>query len=216
MTIWYYLKRALLAALVLALIAVLLFGDTCNKPAPDYTSQYDAIMQERDRLRKDSIVYVHKVTVLLQRIAEQDSVIQSLRAQQAQKEKELSASKTTAQRLRNELEGYRDKDTGYINARFDSLLTEVDNLVWLLDQYITINDQLNKENDSLKISYESLEVQRVQLISDLRNSYNNTINSYQVLYNDYSKLDKKLRNEKVKTKVAAVLALAAGVLAAVK
>lgn len=220
----------LLTILIVGVGVYLLFTGDCNES----TATTDAKKKQVDsanRVLSDSLeTYKRfdKEKVLV--IASQDSTIQRYRkadqdakAAEQTARTELNKVKASVLQLRKELLGYRSLDTGTVFFLLDSLLNETRNLAWLLDQYMAATDSLTTIKDSLtlaidqqKSNYESLAVKRAQLLTQMRTQYDNVYAMYNRLYSDNKGLQKSLKREKVKTKVAVIIALAEAILLSIK
>jgi hypothetical protein len=209
-----YFTIALAVALVIVLY--LLLSDSCSKAPKDHTIEKEMI-EKGNKMLRDSLELLKQFDAQkTQDIAAKDSAIREIRKIAEVRKIELNKSRSTALQLRNELRGYREKDTGYVNQRIDDLLNEVDNLTFLLNDYIRAVDSLSIAIDEQKSNYESLATKRAELLTQMRTQYETVYAGYNNLFSTNQGLQKSLKREKLKTKIAAVIALVEGILLAVK
>jgi len=204
------------ALLVVAIILLIIdYQRGCNETKIDPKEQ-KKIREENDSLKKKLDDYLVVNDSLLNAITTKDSNIRYMATQLVDKTKQLNNSKVVIVGLREELRDWREKDTGYVYPRFDSLLNEIDKMVVAIDGYQGLINQLSKEIQDQKDNYESLAAKRAQIIADLRSSYNNVYATSRRLFNDNTKLESKLKTEKIKFRVSALLAIAEGILLSLK
>jgi hypothetical protein len=209
-----YLTYALAIALVVVLY--LLLSDSCSKAPKDHSVEKEIIDRGDKELRDSLEIYKQFDRDKSLKIAGMDSTIREIRKVAEVRRVELNRSNSTALLLRNELRGYRNMDTGYVNIRIDSLLNEVDNLTFLLADYTRAVDSLSLAIDQQKENYESLAARRAELLTQIRTQYETVNRGYQNLFSTNQGLQKSLKRERLKTKIAAVIALVEGILLAVK
>lgn len=203
-------------AICLAVLLIFLFSDGCNKPVPDRTAEKHFI-DSADQVLRDSLEsYLQLNSMATKELALQDSIITDLRKVVKQKDTEVRSGKSTALQLRNELREYRLMDTGTAYRKIDNLLAETDNLAYLLDQYMAAYDALSDAVGKRDSAKDMLLSQRAQLIAQLTTQYNKVYAGYNSVFNENKDLRRSLKQEKVKMKIAAVLALAGGVIALLK
>jgi hypothetical protein len=210
------INLTIIAALIVAaaLIYFLVPWESCNKPK---TNEDQIKLVAENQILKDSLdSYKVFNDSLLHSIATKDSSIRYMATQLVDKTKQLNKSKVVIVDLREELRDWRDKDTAYTHPRFDSLLFEIDKMVVLLNGYQDLINQLSKEIQTQRDNYESLAAKRAQMIADLQRSYNNVYTISEKLFNDKYSLQQKLKTEKIKFGVAALLAIAEGILLSLK
>jgi chromosome segregation ATPase len=211
-------QKYLTYALAIALIVVvcLLLSDSCSKAPKDHSVEKEIIDRGDKQLRDSLELYKQFDRDKSLKIAGMDSTIREIRKVAEVRRAELNRSNSTAIQLRNELRGYRNMDTGYVNIRIDSLLNEVDNLTFLLADYTRAVDSLSIAIDQQKENYESLAAKRAELLTQIRTQYETVNKGYQNLFSTNQGLQRSLKREKLKTKIAAVIALVEGILLAVK
>lgn len=204
------------AAGVIFLVWVLL-SDGCGKPTDSHQDDYSEVVAERDSVIARERAGKRREDSLNLSIRQQDTIIMDLKAETEVNRIQLDRSKIQASRLATELQAYkREKDTSEYGRKVDSLIAEVTNLTYLLNEYQHYSDSLTKLVDLQKGTYENLLSEKGQLYSKLRGSYDQVYNKYTVLFSDYTDRGKSLKREKLKGKIAALLALVATGLLIVK
>lgn len=123
--------------------------------------------------------------------------------------RELDKTKLIANRLASEVKSLQPEDTSEYSHKVDSLIIQSDNLTYLIHSYEQAVDSLSNLYDQQKITYENMISDKVKINELIRTSYDKVKTSYDGLYTDYGKLSKSLKRERLKTKVAAVIGLAA-------
>lgn len=190
---------------VIILIYFLLSG---NKPIESHKTESDNLSKEYKELR-DSMAEAKRRDFIQQKvIISQDSAIRSIRSNNEVTRKELDKTKIVAQRLAKEIKFTQPEDTSVYAHKVDSLVSKNQDLIELNDQYVTAVDSLNKIVDQQKSTYEQRINDQVALVNSMSKAATNCNTAYNGLNADYSKLGKQVRREKVKTKVAALIALA--------
>lgn len=205
----------LLAAGIIFLVWVLL-SDGCGKQTDSHQDDSSQVAAERDSVIAREQAGKRREDSLNLSIRQQDTIIKDLMEEKAVSRIHLDRSKNQAYRLSVELKAYERKDTSEFGMKVDSLIAEVSNLTYLLNEYQHYSDSLTKMVDLQKTTYESLKVQQIFLHTQLRGSYDLVNSKYTVLFNDYEDRGKSLKREKLKSKIAALLALVATGLLIVK
>lgn len=199
----------ILAAAIIFLLWVLL-SDGCGKPVDSHTDDYQEVKAERDSAIARELASRNREDSLRLSIRMQDTLIADLVAAQEQSRIELDRSKNQAYRLAVELQAYkREHDTSAFGRKLDSLLHEVIGLTDKLTEYESIVDSLQRQYADQQITYQTLLDEKATLYSRLRESYDNVSRQYDHLYHDYGSQGKSLKREKLKGKIAALLALVA-------
>lgn len=104
------------------------------------------------------------------------------------------------------------KDTALYIVSCDSLVEENKNLYFVLNDYSVVVDSLMGVNNRSAAISDSIAAERAALNSYLRQSFNQSDSAYRALYKDYNKTVKKLKTQRVLTKGAAGLGIAAVIL----
>jgi hypothetical protein len=107
-------------------------------------------------------------------------------------------------------------DTTPLGRKCDSLAEEAQNFAFLYGQYKEFSDSLVTKMNSQKVDYTTaLEEQRA-LYDELKQKYGHLYEGYNTLYQDLRSANKTIKRERLKTKIAAILGLAAGAAAILK
>lgn len=121
----------------------------------------------------------------------------------------LKKSKTILRGLAKEIKAIQPEDTSVYSHKVNDLIAENENLIWLNDQYVKHVDSLNTIVDQQKATYEQRINDHIALNSQMRSLIDDGKTAYNSLHKDYEKVSKSLKREKLKTKVAAIIGLAA-------
>jgi hypothetical protein len=201
-----YWLTYLFAIAVAILLYMLLSG---NKPVESHRYEQEQLGKQyktlQDSLVAESIRDKMRAIVIIT----QDSTIRSIRASNEVTRRELDKTKTVAQRLAIEIKAIQPEDTSVYAHKVNELIVENENLIWLNDQYVAAVDSLNIVVDHQKATYEQRITDQVALNSQMRTFIDSGKSAYEGLAADYKKVSKQLSREKLKTKGAALIALAA-------
>lgn len=205
-----HLKKYWLTYVLIITVGILLyFLLSGNKPIESHRTEADNLNKEykalQDSLTAASIRDKMQAIVIIT----QDSAIRSIRSANEATRRELDKSKANSQRLAREVVDLRPEDTSVYAHKVDELIQENKNLIWLNDQYVSAVDSLNIVVDKQKAVYETRITDKVALINDMSKAADKSITAYNGLHKDYEKVSKSLKREKLKTKVAAIIGLAA-------
>lgn len=208
-------KNYFIIALIVALAICIAFLFWPDKQHDTHNTQRADVIADHDTLKAHGAKSDRIIDSLNKSIAGKDSAIISLKAGQQQTRKELDKKTTEANRLAGEIKAI-NKDTGYLARKVDSLIEQVQSLTFLLVQYEQSSDSLNTANEQMKISYEARDKEKDKAKAELQTAYDKLFKAYQTLFAETTSLQKDLRRQKLKTKIAAVLGAAVGVLGLVK
>lgn len=203
-------QKLIIAGIIIGVIAILfllwtLFSD---KPQPDsHVSDSIQLKADNDTLKTHLAISDKKVSDLQQSIGQQDIIIKDLYADRDAIRSQLDKTKSDAQRLADELKG--KQDTTAYGRKVDSLINQVQSLIGKLNLYEQKNDSLTAANEEQVEKYQALLNERNTIFSEMRHTYDDAIQKYKVLFNDDQKREKDLRKQKLKSKIAAALALIA-------
>jgi hypothetical protein len=126
--------------------------------------------------------------------------------------KEIKAMKDTAR-----MAGWGDDEWAIVRrATLDSLTGEVGSLAYLYQQYKDFSDSLTVIVSKNEVDYKAALAEQKRLYDNLYSKYEQLYKLYEQLFKDYSSVKKSVRRERLKTKIAAVLALVAGGAAIIK
>lgn len=210
------MKKNLAIILLGVAVAVLLYFLLSEPKQHDtHALENAALKVENDTLKAHLTASEKRNDSLTHSLRQRDAIIIDLTAGQRQVRQELDKSKNQAQRLANDVREY-NKDTGVYGRKMDSLVDQVNNLTYLLRQYEQYTDSLNNINDKQKADYQALLNERAKINSELRSSYDKVYKEYQTVFIENKSMQKTLKREKLKTKIAAVLGLVAGALFIIK
>lgn len=144
-----------------------------------------------------------------------DSANKSLVKGQAITERKLDAKSAEVRNLVAQVRAY-NQDTGYFGHLLDSLQQQVESLTFLIVQYEQYADSINNVNDSLRLGHDAVIKEKDKAKAELQATYDKLYKAYIDLFDTTASLQKDLRRQKLKTKIAAVLGAAVGVLGLVK
>lgn len=219
-------KNILIGILALAVI-VLLYFLLSQGDQPD-SHKYEKEQADNDLkiVGEQRNAGLKKIDSLEKDIMRRDTVETVLRTQLAFTRRDLDKSVKTAVQLARDIKALQDTGSmiGWGNdewavvkrATLDSLTAEVGNLAYLYTEYKAYADSVSSLSDSNKVAYLTAINEEKRLYDELYIKYEQLYKLYDNLFKDYSSARKSLKREKIKTKVAALLALIGGVAAAVK
>lgn len=209
-------KNYLLIIIVAAGIAILLFfllqGDRHHDTHAD---QHADVVADHDTLKSHGDVYARANDSLSKEIGHLKDENKSLQQGQASTQRKLDAKSAEVKSLVEQVRSY-NQDTGFFGHLLDSLEEQVQSLTFLVAQYEGYADSINNVNDSMKIGYDAVKNEDNKRIAELQGAYDKLFKAYQQLFAESTSLQKDLRRQKLKTKIAGVLGIAAGVLALIK
>jgi chromosome segregation ATPase len=168
--------------------------DTLKAHGVDYSRINDSLKKDNDRLKDAN---------------------KSLVVGQANTERKLNTKAAEVKTLVAQIREI-NQDTGFFGHMLDSLQQQVESLTFLIGQYEQYADSINNVNDSLSIGHDALIKEKDKRIAELQAAYDNLFKAYMDLFKTSEGLQKSLKRQKLKTKIAAVLGAAAGVLLIVK
>lgn len=187
-------------------------GKKGNVPKGD---EHGNIIAEHDTLNTHGTAYARINDSLIKANLILDSINQSLAIGQAKTRSQLDAK--TAE-VRTYVAQIREinQDTGYFGHLLDSLQQQVESLSFLVVQYEAFADSINNVNDSVKINYDAMVKEKDKRLAELQSAYDKLYKAYIALFDTTTGLMKNLKRQKLKTKIVAVLGLAAGAAAVLK
>lgn len=209
------LKTALLIAAAIAIIWLLYLVLSPSKQYDSHTPQATDVKTDYEATQK-KLVIVQKENDSLKAVIEQtDSARKIVQADRDQKKTLLNQSTGEIKRLTTEIREY-NKDTGFFGHMVDSLVEQVNSLQFLLDQYTERVATTDSAYDKQSGDYQALVASIEGMKSELQEKYDKLYVEYNRLLADYKSQGKSLKRERLKTKVAALLALVAGAAAVLK
>lgn len=204
------MKKNIFIIVLLLAVAILgwMFFSGWGRTKVD-TTQTEQLKNEYAALQDSLASHQTRDALKVSVIISQDSTIRAIRAGNEVTRKELDKTKTVARQLAKEIKELQPEDTSVYAHKVDSLVSQNQNLIWLNDQYVDAVDSLNKVVDQQKATYEQRISDQVALNSQMRTFIDQGKTAYDGLAKDNKSLVKQVRREKIKTKVAAGIALAA-------
>jgi peptidoglycan hydrolase CwlO-like protein len=210
-------KYWVIGVLVLMISAVLLYFLLHEPKSTDsHKDDYNRVLSENKAFqhREDSIL--RRADSLESSARSKDSVIAALKAEKKATQKQADKYAAAADRLAKEVKELRQGDTSEFARKCDSLAEAAISFKFLYEQYKDNSDSLTAKMDSQNEDYvQALEVRR-KLFDELKVKYDALLKAYTELFTDYAKSQKTVRRERLKTKIAALLALVGGAAAVVK
>lgn len=193
--------------LAVAFLGWIFFSGQCGNKVPDHKQDYKQVQAEKDSVIAREQIANRKADSLKAVVAKTDSAFHSVTEKNKSLSKDYLHAASEAKRLTLALHG--EKDTVILNTGLDSLEARIDDLTYLYNDSQQYADSLGKLYTEQKLTYEELLNQKAQLYSQLRLSYDMVDTKYTDLYKDYKTQSKSLKREKLKSKIAAALALVA-------
>lgn len=208
-------KNWFIAGLVVALATCIFFLMQLDRQHDTHTSDHAEVIAINDTLKAHDVKSARVIDSLNKTIVRKDSANKSLIKGQVNTERKLNAKNAE---LNQYIEQIREinQDTGVFGHMLDSLKEKAESLTFLLVQYEAYADSINNVNDSMKIGYEAMIKEKDKRYAELKVAYDNLFKAYTELFSTSQGLQKSLRRQKLKTKVAAVLGAAGAVLLLVK
>lgn len=180
-----------------------------------HADQHADVVADHDTLKAHGADYAKVNDSLTKEVTQLKDENKSLQIGQATTRRQLNAKSAEVISLFEQVRSY-NQDTGYFGHLLDSLEQQVQSLTFLVTQYEAYADSINNVNDSLRIGYDAVKKEDDKRIAELQSAYDNLFKAYQTLFAESASLQKDLRRQKLKTKIAGVLGIAAGVLALLK
>ena len=212
------MKKNIIIIVLLAGVAFLLWWLILHEPKqPDsHKDDYERVMTTSKKLLADHAVALKKVDSLEASGKSKDSVIAVLKADKSITQKALDKTTATASRLAKEVKELSKPDTTEFGRKCDSLAEQAENFAYLYQQYKEVTDSLNVQVEQQKGDYEKALTEQKRLYGELKVQYDLLMDAYKTLADDYVQARKTIKRERLKTKVAALLALVAGGAAVLK
>lgn len=207
-------KHAIIVGVLIVLAILLAFLLIDSKPVDTHATD-NAIVQADNKIiirQRDSGLKV--IDSLKEDVVKRDTLIRELKSQLSFTRRDADKYKANVVRLSNEIKQL--KDTSANGRRCDSLASEALNFAFLYEQYKANGDSLSAVVDKNSEDYVKALEERRRMYDELYIKYEQLYRLYNALYADHQQAGKKLRREKLKTKVAAVLGGALAVLALLK
>jgi hypothetical protein len=207
-------KNYFIIGLCVALAVCLAFLLWPDKPVDSHKTERDIVQADNKIIIEQRNAGLRKIDSLEKGITKRDSLIDKQKTELSTYRRDLDKSTARAVQLAKEVKAL--KDTSAFGRRCDSLANEALNFAWLYEQYKASSDSLStlvdKNNEDC---VNAMNTQR-KLYDELYIKYDQLYKLYNALFKDYQQAGKKLRREKLKTKVAALLGAAGAVILLVK
>lgn len=197
--------------------AVLLYFLLHEPKQPDsHKSDYDKVVAENKAFQQREVTRLRVIDSLERSGRTKDSVNAVLKAEKKATQKEADKYAAASVRLAKEVQELRKGDTSAFAYKCDSLAGQVKNFAFLYEQYKGYSDSLTATMESQNEDYVKALEQRRLLYDDLKRQHDQLLEAYKSLFADYGKVQKSIRRERLKTKIAALLALVGGAAAVFK
>jgi myosin heavy subunit len=186
------------------------------KQTDSHKDDYTRMVAENKSLLASHAILLRRADSLEADGHGKDSDIASLKSEKKATQKEADKYASTANRLAGEVKALRKSDTSEFARKCDSLAEAAINFKFLYDQYKEYGDSLTLKMDSQNEDYVKALEERRKLYDELKVKYDALFAAYTTLFSDYSKSLKTIKRERLKTKIAALVALVGGAAAVLK
>jgi chromosome segregation ATPase len=186
------------------------------KPIDSHDVAYARIKAENKEYNEKSIIRLKMIDSLLTAGKGKDSAIFTLKAELFLVRKEADKKTVTITKLSKEVKELSKNDTTPLGRKCDSLAEEAQNFAFLYWQYKSYSDSITTVMDSRNEDYVKALEERRRLYDELKQKHDHVVEGYETLYNDLRSANKTIKRERLKTKIAAILGLAAGAAAILK
>jgi hypothetical protein len=207
-------KNYFIIGLCFALAVCLAFLLWPDKPVDSHKTEHDIVRADNKIILKQRDSGLKVIDSLKKGIGKRDSLIARQAIELSINRRDLDRSTAKAVQLAKEVKAL--KDTSAFGRRCDSLATEALNFAWLYEQYKASSDSLSALVDKNNQDYVNAMNTQRNMYDELYVRYDQLFKLYDALFKDYQQAGKKLRREKLKTKVAALLGAAGAVILLVK
>lgn len=203
------------ASLGVAVLILLFFLFWSHK---DVTNQRAAKIEQQRRADSLQVRYDRSERVsadLMKMQGQKNKIIDTLNVQLSTTKQQLSKVLSKNISLGDQVKMAKSlRDTALYIVSCDSLVEENKNLYVVLTDYMVLTDSLvNQTNLSARYS-DSIATEKTKLNKFMRDSFKASDSAYNALYKGHNKTVKKLKTQRVITKVSAGVGLAAVVLVA--
>lgn len=198
-------KNWLIALLAIA-VAILLYFLLSDSKEPDSHTGDNAIVQADNKIilaQRDA--GLRKIDSLEKDALQWGALIDSLKKELSFTRRDLD--KTTAKAVQLAREIRLLKDTAGKADKCDSLAIEAENFAYLYNAYKEYVDSITSMTNKSTADYQAALNEQKKLYDELYSKYEQLYKLYNILFKDHQQAGKKLRREKLKTKVAALLGL---------
>lgn len=203
------MKKNITIALLVIAVAILLYFLLSDSKEPDPHTTDHAIVQADNKIigaQRDA--GLKKIDSLESEVKKRDTIIDKTKSERDYYRRDADKSKAKVVQQAKVILDL--KDTSAYGRKCDSLATEALNFAWLYDQYKASSDSLSALVDKNNEDYVKALEERRAMYDELYRKYEQLYRLYNVLFKDHQQAGKKLRREKLKTKVAALLGVGVG------
>ena len=209
-------KNYIIIALIAIGVAFLLYLMLRDpKPTDSHKADHTDVIATNDTIKAHDLISARIIDSLKLNISQQDIIIKDLMNGQEQTQSKLNAKASEVKTLVEQIRSY-NQDTGYFGHLLDSLQNQVGSLTFLVVQYEAYADSINNTTAAQKGNYEAMLAEKDKRQEELKAAYDKLFKAYTELFADNAKAQKTVRRERLKTKIAALLALIGGAAAVVK
>lgn len=206
----------IIGLLVIAVAVLLYFLLHEPKQLDSHGSDYERVIADNKAFTLREAQKLKIIDSLETSGRSKDSVITALKNEQATTRKSLDKTTANANRLAKEVKELQRGDTSQFGRKCDSLAEQAQNFAFLYEQYKGYSDSLSAKMDSQNEDYVNALEELRKLYTELKQQHEQLLESYKKLFVDYAKAQKSVRRERLKTKIAALLALVGGAAAVLK
>jgi hypothetical protein len=221
------MKKNIAIILLAIAVAILLWFILHDPKQPDsHNYQHDQVQADLKIVRQQRDSGLKVIDSLVKEIMRRDTVETRLRDNLTGTRHDLDKSINTALRLSKEIKlmkdtarmaGWGDDEWAIVRrATLDSLTSELPNLAYLYQQYKDFSDSLAVIMSKNEVDYKAALAEQKRLYDNLYSKYEQLYNLYEQLFKDYTSAGRSIKRERLKTKIAALLALVAGGAAVLK
>lgn len=208
-------KNFFIGALAVCVIVLLYFLLSNGKQPDSHKYEYEQAQTDLKIVRSQRDSGLKIIDSLEHDAKRRDTVENRLTIEKSYYRKEGDKSEAKVLQYAHEIKELRRQGAA-IPDRCDSLVIEAENFAYLYNAYKTYSDSLSRVVDSSKTDYMSALAEQKRLYNELYTKYEQLSKFYDILYKDNADTQKRLRREKLKTKIAALLALIGGAAAVLK
>lgn len=204
----------IIAVVVAAALLYMLLNEP--KPIDSHADDYDQIVAENKAFKAKESATLKRIDSLESAGNNKDSAINALKSELLSVRKIMDVKNVTITKLSKEVKELSKGDTTQLGRKCDSLAEEAQNFAFLYGQYKEYADSLTTVMDSQNEDYVKALEELRKLYDELKQKYDHVVEGYETLYNDLQSANKTIKRERLKTKIAAILGLAAGAAAVLK
>jgi hypothetical protein len=209
-------RNYFIIGLCIALAICLAFLLWPDAPIDSHKTSNDIVQADNKIIIEQRNAGLKKIDSLEKGIVKRDSLIAKQATEISAYRRDLDKSTAKAVQLAKEIKVLKQSDTTELGRKADSLATEVINFAWLYEQYKLSSDSLSVLVDKNNEDYINAMNEQRRLYDELYVKYEQLYKLYNALYKGHQQAGKKLRREKLKTKVAALLGAAGAVILLLK